>query len=943
MKNCTTVLFLLFFQTILISQSDWIRSNPGGGGAVSMIIGTADGTILSGSDLSGVYKSEDDGISWTPIGSVQGLTQTHITALAAHPTDGDIFFIGTGVGIFKTTDGGETVTESNINVVNGKGYVETIEIATTNSNIGYASHHEWWDTNLTFLKTLDGGANWSIVSTSGLPAQGSMLRMIVHPTDEDLIFGLFGKGRYNCSDPWLYKSEDGGANWVRIANSLGEILDFDVHPTDPEIVYASTFLSTGCQSPIWSYVGGNESTGALFKSINGGDNFSEIGEHTGFINVGFNADNIAVTNFLFPIDWSTTPPTYNSLMGTWKTTNGGTTWTKTGNLQNWEHGWPVLNYAYTSSFYGLSKTVSKDKFSSGNYFAAYGGYAWVTSDGGDIFKNRATQEVSAGKFLSRGMDNINGNTIDVSDQNPNTIYVGYYDLGFWYSRDRGLSWTFSIPDPSTYPNHVWGAGGGSNVNFVINDPERENVVWATFGADNVSTDGAVFKSTAYGENWQMSNTGLEELGNTTHGMSLDINSPVSNRTLFVTQDGDVFKSIDDGATWTEVLVNGGLKFTEVDKMNSQLIYAGGESGFWKSTDGGATWTEIGLVEMRYEQQIPNSIMRDDIVPTFDSEFETPPIEAWNGVFEIKADKNNADRVYVSVYGPNKGVYRSDDAGITWTKLKTDNFSRGIAIHPNNSNVIYISSGKAYHSGDYNTGSNGFSLSDDGGSTWTSVNANMSWTFGGRMEVDNGPDPRVWAWSPGTGVQYAESLLPLPVGLVSFDGEANGCIVNLKWITESEENFSHYEVEWSQDGNDFKSIKQITGSVMSINTKYYQHSDNSSSIENYYRLKMVDLDGQIEYSNIIYVNNGDCRKSETVIYPNPIYKDQAAINFSFYAEKNQAKIEIVDMLGIIVKEIKLDVIANEINKVNIDIASFSTGTYFIYVEGRVGASKFVISR
>ena len=941
MKFITTVLILLFFQFILLGQSDWVRTNPGGGGAVSMIVGTANGTILSGSDLSGVYKSGDNGLSWTPIGSVQGLTKTHISALAPHPTDGESFFIGTGEGIFKTINGGQTVTESNINVVNGLGYVEAIEIATTNSSIGYAAHHEWWSTDLSFLKTIDSGDNWSIVSTSGLPAQGSMLRMIVHPNDENLIFALFGKGRYNCSDAWLYKSTDGGLTWVRIATGLGEILDFDVHPTDPQIVFVSTFLSTGCQSPIWSYVGGNESTGALFKSIDGGGSFTEIGENTGFINVGFNADNIAVTNFLFPIDWSTTPASYNSLMGTWKTTNGGTTWTKTGNLQNWEHGWPILNYGYTSSFYGLSKTVTKDKFNTGNYFASYGGYAWVTTDGGDIFKNRATQEVSTGKYLSRGMDNINGNSLDVSDQNPNTIYVGYYDLGFWYSRDRGLSWTFSVPDPTTYPDHVWGAGGGSNVNFVLNDPQRENVVWATFGVNNESTDGAVFKSTAFGENWEMSNTGLEYLGNTTHGMSLDINSPVNNRTLFVTQDGDVFKSTDDGASWTEVLVNGGLKFTETDKVNSQLIYAGGESGFWRSTDGGTTWAETGLVEMRYEQQIPNSIMRDDIVPTFDSEFENPPIEAWNGVFEIKADKNNADRVYVSAYGPNKGVYRSDDAGLTWTKIYTDDFSRGVAIHPNNSNVIYISSGKAYHSGSYNSGSDGFLLSDDGGSTWTSINANMSWPFGGRIEIDNGADPRVWAWSPGTGVQYTESLLPLPVGLTYFDGEANGCQVYLKWVTESEENFSHYEVEWSEDGNDFEFIKRIGGSQLSINTKYYHHSENTAASENYYRLKMVDLDGQFEYSNVIYVNSKDCRKNNTVIYPNPIYKNQAAINLNFYAEKNHSIVEIIDLRGVIVKEIELDVVANEINKVNIDLAGFTTGTYFIHVVGQVAKSMFVI--
>lgn len=725
-----------------------------------MLIGTANGHILSAGDLSGVYQSKDNGQSWSVIGSAQGLTETQPTCLAVHPIDGNTFYIGSGEGIFKTTDNGNTVYETQVPTApnSGLGYVETIEIATSNPNIGYASHHEWWDAELTFLKTTDGGDSWTIQNYTGLPATGSMLRMMVHPSDENLVFALLGKGRYNCSDAHLYKSTNGGLAWSRIATDLGEILDFDLLPSDPNAVFATTFLSAGCSAPIWQYVTGDESYRGVHKSIDGGATFSKIGDKTGFLNVGTNPDNITVTHFFAPVIWGN-PPVYNPATGTWKTTNGGTTWNQTGSIDNWITGWAQFNYAYTPSYYGMSKTVTKDKFNPGNYYAAYGGFAWITTDGGDIFKNVASKKVGTDNFISTGMDNICGNYIDANDGNSDIIYVGYYDLGCWVSKDNGASWKFSIPDHNVYPDHVWGGGGGSNSNFVVSDPARENVVWASFGAENkYDAASTVFKSTQYGDNWQISTVGLDPLGKVTHGLSIDLGSPVNLRTLYVTQDGDVYKSLDDGASWTMVLPNGGLKFTAVDKFNSSLIYAGGESGLWRSIDGGSTWQESGLPEMRYQQQDQSGtpvIMTKDIIPTSSSDWTNPVLEAWAGVFDIQPDPSNPNTVYVSAHGPGKGVYKSVDAGVTWVKKYTNNFMRGIAIDPNNSDVIYAGSSNAYFSGGYDSGSAGILYSEDAGDTWTVVNDTTGWSFGGRMEIENNPNPKIWAWVPGTGIQYAD--------------------------------------------------------------------------------------------------------------------------------------------------------------------------------------------
>ena len=749
------LIYLLFYTINIMSQHQWTRTNLGGGGAIAMVGATANGMLVVASDLSGVYTSTDNGISWQAIGATQGLLETHAASLG-FLASGDTFIIGTANGAFKASmvNGAIVVNPVQIEIdpTQGLGYVESIGMAISNENVGYMAHYEWWLPTLSFLKTTNAGDTWSKVTTNGIPANARIVKLIVDANNENLVYALTGKARFACSLPKLYKSSDGGQNWIEIGASYPAILDIDLHPTDSNTIYISTFEANSCDSEMYQYAGGDENSGATYKSTDGGVNFSMLCDKTGIISVGNNPNNITIIDYLNVGDW-------NDNAGTWKTINGGTTWNRTGIFSNWDIKWAHEDYAYVFSFNGLNKTLVKNRFNPDNINGSFGQWSWSTFDGGNTFVNNSSARVSTDHYLSTGVENIVGNTIDVSDANPNTIYSGAYDVGFYYSRDHGASWKWSIPDYTTYPDYVWWNAGGSNCNFVLNDPARENVVWTTFGKENSSTLGAVFKSTSYGENWQLSNNGLNALGLNTHGMSIDITSPVNNRTLYVTQAGDVFKSVDDGVNWTKVFTNGGLKFTAVEQQNNgQTVYAGGESGLFKSTNAGVTWIEIGQSEnFAFSTSVPNAIMRNDIVPTEDDLEVNPPIVAWQGVFEIKTDPNIANRVYVVAYGTNKGLYRSDDAGITWSKLYNNNKMRGVAIASENSNIIYVSSSLNYFSGGFSDESLGILVSTDTGQTWTPANDGMAWTNGGKMEIEQGANPYIWAWSPGTGVQYA----PIP--------------------------------------------------------------------------------------------------------------------------------------------------------------------------------------
>lgn len=768
-----TLLLILFISNTIYSQHDWQRTNSGGGGAIAMVGATANGTILVASDLSGIYRSFDKGKTFDVVGANQGLLETHISAFGFHPTNGNIYFAGTYSATYKTKNGGDSFTKvfPDENHDFDYSYIEDIVIS-SDPNIGYLTHHLAPDSEGEIYKTIDGGNSWIEIEGSDFPDDMHLVKLLTHPTNPDIVYALTGKTRWGCSEANLYKSTNGGVNWIEIGSSLGDILDMDLHPTNTQIVFVSTFKSNFINNELCSgdndYIFDDEFAGDFFKSVDGGSTFTILSDKTGIISVGTNnPDIIRLVDVLFPYDWF-------DYSGTWETKDGGLNWERIGVIDNWFRGYTDNQY-YTmaQSYNGLNKTVTKDIFNSNNYFGSFGQWAWASFDGGKTLDNISTKEVSESQWLSTGMENINGHALDINDGNPNVVYIGGWDIGFWYSKNHGASWTRTQPDFNKYPEYSWNLGdgiiedniarrgAGSNVTTIISDPIRENVVWASFSAEQLSDSientfahTGLFKSTNYGEDWVLVKNGLPDYDKSIrmYGLAIDKTSSNSNRILYVSIDGDIYKSIDDGLNWNKVLKNGGLKFIEVDQVNGHIVYAGGANGLWRSLDAGVNWEEIGLEKMRKY----NSFTRPDIVPTWiDWSDNDNPVYPWEGVFDIQADPNNEGFVYITVHGPQGGIYRSEDKGENWSKnLLPDTHLRGVAISPKDSKVIYATSSKSYHSGGFGN-SKGIQYSIDSGNTWSDANDGMAFSYGGMIEVEYGDHPYVWVWSPGTGMQNAK--------------------------------------------------------------------------------------------------------------------------------------------------------------------------------------------
>ena len=124
----------------------------------------------------------------------------------------------------------------------------------------------------------------------------------------------------------------------------------------------------------------------------------------------------------------------------------------------------------------------------------------------------------------------------------------------------------------------------------------------------------------------------------------------------------------------------------------------------------------------------------------------------------------------------------------------------------------------------------------------------------------------------------ETAASLPVILSEFTVKNNQNNVELRWSTEVEIGTDKFIIERSPSGLDFEAIDELTSQGSSSFGYSYRITDENPLIgDNYYRLKILDLDGTYNYSNIRLIR---VKSEETVVtvYPNPA-ENQITIEIS----------------------------------------------------------------
>jgi hypothetical protein len=204
-------------------------------------------------------------------------------------------------------------------------------------------------------------------------------------------------------------------------------------------------------------------------------------------------------------------------------------------------------------------------------------------------------------------------------------------------------------------------------------------------------------------------------------------------------------------------------------------------------------------------------------------------------------------------------------------------------------------------------------------------------------------PTVAGTTPN-GVNYAEMsgitsfsggslgliLIPntlLPVDWLYFRGTTDNTTNKLNWATASEQNTDYFRVQRSQDGLVFETIGIVQAQGQSTSAKHYTYDDiNPFEGENYYRLELVDQNGDTELSSTILLNIRMDGKPY-VFYPNPT---TGMVYYQYESQKAEAlQLEVLDVLG---KRVRTQQVQGTtgINNIPVDLEDLPVGTYMIRV-------------
>jgi photosystem II stability/assembly factor-like uncharacterized protein len=220
-------------------------------------------TIYAGTAGAGVYKSVDQGKSWAPQNA--GLENRVVKALAIDPNDPQTLYAGAekqflmpGGAVFKTSDGGKDWQQ-----VSSDGQrVFSLAVDPKAAGVVYAGTEDG-----RILKTIDGGKNWTNLSSHAmtLGAKTSDVQQAIHvePVFTIILDSSNTKTIYAGTDSGIFKSLDGGLNWLPVNNGLSDhrVRSMTIDPKQPQTLYAGT--------------GDETRPGSVFKSENGGESWSE--------------------------------------------------------------------------------------------------------------------------------------------------------------------------------------------------------------------------------------------------------------------------------------------------------------------------------------------------------------------------------------------------------------------------------------------------------------------------------------------------------------------------------------------------------------------------------------------------------------------------------------------------------------------------------------------
>jgi hypothetical protein len=512
---------------------------------------------------AGILRSSDGGASWTTLCTAPFVGHGFYD-LVVDPADGQHLIAGTIYGVYVSTDGGVSWSQTR----SARGW----SIAIAAGEVLAACSDGLW-------RSTDGGATWSAVTLPGSPGAFTRLAVAIAPSSPSIAYAWGAGPTPATGDPtpylwrragrrgwrqqpappgvgtgqswydWFLGVSPGDANTIycgaisvhrgTLSGSTWSWLDIASKPAGDSIHPDSHAIAFEPGSPDTIYVG---SDGGLYRSTNRGDNW--VHRNNGLVISEFEylAQNHGITRWL--------------IGGTQD--NGTERWT---GAPTWEHvadgdgGDCGVNRATPTTvfhtYYGMSPEVSTTRGDAGSW-------SWIgppvpANEGGPFYP---PFECSA----------TSGDTVAIGG---NALYV---------SRNNGAAWT-RLPYP----------GGGTATALGV--PDADTVLVGLDGGD-------ILKTTWTGTAWSaLSALTTPRAGASVSDIHVDANAPSRVWVTYSTVGGGrVFRSDDGGANWADrtaaALPNLPITALALDPWNGNRAWVSASLGVYQTTDGGASWTDF---------------------------------------------------------------------------------------------------------------------------------------------------------------------------------------------------------------------------------------------------------------------------------------------------------------------------------------------------------------
>ena len=687
-----------------VQALEWRNLGPFNGGRGTSVVGhpTDRNVFYFGHSSGGLWKTEDAGAYWIPVGDGQ-FRYASVGAIALHEKNPDIMYVGLG----------EPQMRQSVS---------------------------WGDG---MYKTIDGGKTWTHL---GLEEARQISKVIIHPDDPNVVYvGSMGHTWGPSPERGVFRTKDGGKTWenVLFKSENSGCIDMVMNPSNPKELFAAIWEF---ERKAWGAKTGGAESG-IWRSVDGGDNWEEITRNKGLPEgmmgrIGLTISAADAKRVYALVDSETKQGLYRSddVGKTWQFVSDDANITARpfyfyhlhANPQNADELWVPGNKLWRSTDAGktwILEPGAKDDFQdiwidpkdANRIIATCDGGTQVTLTGGKTWSSFANQ--SGVQFYR----------VDTDDQFPYRVYGNAQDL-----------LVYSIPSASRWggiPLHMTDYIGNGETGRAIPKPGNPNIVYSL--ATGASYGGAThftLNNVKTGQNEPRSiwpeilfGTPASEFKYRFNWQAPFLVSPHDPKTIYMAGNV-VFRTRDEGMTWEKI--SDDLTLNLEDKMKvagtswmpeyfgqetfstihrlvespheKGVLWAGSDDGLVHLTrDGGKTWNNV-----------------------------TPPdLPELSGIYEIEVSPHDAATVYLAITRYRKAddyspyLLKTADYGKTWKRLDgdfpKDEITRTIREDTQRKGLLFVGT------------ETGIYTSIDDGKEWRRVNLNMPPVPVHDIEVKNG--------------------------------------------------------------------------------------------------------------------------------------------------------------------------------------------------------------